>query len=289
MMIRTSIVIAAILLTCHAADAQTDAARFIRPTELAKLVHSFGVVFPTGARAVEVTATATRARWEGDAIEGTGRPADTLQSQLEQALTNLNGALGRLQATSADVVRLHVNFVGERFEQVFLINEVLVKFSLGPAVRTELGVHALDDPGHLVEVRAIVLNQAKPPEAGGIRGRTILIGGVTALQRNWTVKGVGNAGAQLTAALANMEIVLAQAGATRADVRQVRLFYVPAAGNPDLPASLTRALESYFGPSAPVIAVRDIRAVGTAAEKLLIEVDAVVGESGDPQSKEPRP
>jgi enamine deaminase RidA (YjgF/YER057c/UK114 family) len=276
--------------------------RYIIPSEFPDLPYSYGVAFAKEIDTISINATAKGTTFRNSGIKADGEVPKSLKEQMQKALVNFDGALRELHSSKMDVARLSVKFVGDSMETTEMLSDELEKFFLLrtvsrekvlPPVRSMVGVSKLSDPNLLVEFQATVFDpKSKPealqgrgidvPETFGQNGEMLLVGGVTALQKNYLTRGVQNMRTQMRESLKNLEVVLAKAGAERSDVRNLKVFYVPAKAK-DLKASnktaqevLNQELKSFFGDNQPTILA--VAAEAACAEQLnvLLEADAVV-------------
>jgi enamine deaminase RidA (YjgF/YER057c/UK114 family) len=274
--------------------------RYVSPTNMAALPFSYGVVFDKSFPVTTFYVTPEGVSSTKGA-EGKGKAAATgdLKAQMEKALANLDAELARIGSTKLDVLRLNVEFVGKSFKETFLLSELIQSFfvnrSTNPEVkalpvRSMVGFQKLDDPDVLVRLIASVPDPAHHTTMSKFMGRpdgpkAFMIGGITAIQKDYTIRGMGDMRAQMRESLANLDRAMTAAGVNKGQIQKVTVWYAPASrasttgGNQFVQQAesdkvmLESALKDYFGPTAPKVEVQEVLVACDAAIALQIEVE----------------
>jgi enamine deaminase RidA (YjgF/YER057c/UK114 family) len=132
------------------------------------------------------------------------------------------------------------------------------------------------------------------PEDYGTHGKTVLAGGITAMNKSYMVKGLNSMRKQLETSLNNLELVLSQAGATRNDVKYINVYYTP---KPDSDATdpaqaeqlLNDELKKFFGETnAPTVTLAADEVNCSAYLSVLIDAQASV-KGTKPANAAPKP
>jgi len=281
--------------------------QYIIPEEMPSLPYSYGVAFPTEVKTIDVLATAKGTKFNTTGITASQAPASGLKEQMTQALTNLDAALKELRSSKMDIAKLRIQFVGDTFDQTEMLSDQLENYFLirntsrevkYPPVRSMVGVKSLGEPQKLIEIQAtlidpktkpeMMLNQGQTiPEDYGTHGKTVLVGGVTAMNKSYMVKGLNSMKTQLETSLKNMETILSQAGGSRGDVKYINVFYTPKPGtDAEDPVQaeklLNDELKKYFGDVTPTVTLVADQVACSAFLSVLIDAQATVkGKKAD--------
>jgi enamine deaminase RidA (YjgF/YER057c/UK114 family) len=181
-----------------------------------------------------------------------------LGAQMRSALENLDNMLGQRGLSRFFVLRINVTFAGLTYRDTVTVGDALNEYfatrqrfvegvpgANGDPVRTTVGVQALDPPDLKVTLNALVVDhnatlseavanrEARTRE--GLGQKTVLFGGVTAQQKDFTVEGFNNPQREITGAIRNMRNVLATAGGELSDVTSLTVYYVERGNRPEAP------------------------------------------------------
>jgi len=299
-------------LSVLATGAFAQVVQYIIPEAMPSLPYSYGVSFPDEIKTLDVYVTAKGTKFNGTGITSSVAPAADLKGQMAQALTNLDVALKELRSSKMDVAKLKISFAGDSFDQVEMLSDQLEHYFLVrnsskelkfPPVRTLVGMKALDDPNKLVEIRATLIDpKTKPemmqnqglevPEDYGTHGKTVLLGGITAMNKSYLVKGLNSMRTQLQTSLKNLELVLAEAGGSRNDVKAINVFFKPKPeSDAETPAQaeqlLNDELKKFFGENnAPTVTLQADEVNCSAYLSVLVDAQAAI-KGAAPSTKKP--
>jgi enamine deaminase RidA (YjgF/YER057c/UK114 family) len=246
--------------------------QYIVPDAMPSLPYSFGVMFPNEIKTIDVSVTARGTKFNQTGIPASAPPASSLKGQMQQALANLDTAMHELHSSKMDIAKLNIKFAGYSYDQVQMLGDLLEEYFIirntskelrYPPVRTLVGMESLGDEKRLVEIDATLFDpKSKPemlmnqgieiPDDYGTHGSTLLIGGITAMNKSHVVKGLNSMRTQAQTSLEHMDLVLSQAGASRGDVKAIHVFYTPKPGTDagdraQAEKLLREELKKYFG------------------------------------------
>jgi len=302
------------LLAVLATGAFAQAVQYIIPEELPSLPYSYGVAFPVEVKTKEVLVTAAGSKFGGTGITATAPVAKDLTGQMSQVLVNLDMALKELRTTKNDIAKLNVAFVGNTFDQVEMLSDHLENYFLVrnaskevkfPPVRSLIGKDSLGDPNKLVDMKVVLIDpKTKPeviqsqgvevPEDFGTHGKSILVGGITAMNKSYMVKGLNSMRTQMQTSLKNLDLVLSKAGGTRDDVKFINVFYTPKPGSDaeepqQAEQLLNDELKKFFGATnAPTVTLQADAVNCSAYLSVLIDAQATTqGEKAKAPKAEP--
>ena len=307
-------ILGAALTAVLATSAFAQVVQYIVPEAMPSLPYSYGVAFPVEIKTVDVFVTANGTKFNGTGITSNAPLAKDLKGQMAQSLTNLDSALKELRSSKMDIAKLDIAFQGNSFDQVEMLSDQLENYFLVrnsskelkfPPVRTLIGKASLGDSQKLVEIKATLIDpKTKPemmqnqglevPEDYGTHGKTVLAGGITAMNKSYMVKGLNSMRRQLETSLNNLELVLSQAGATRNDVKYINVYYTP---KPDSDATdpaqaeqlLNDELKKFFGETnAPTVTLAADEVNCSAYLSVLIDAQASV-KGTKPANAAPKP
>jgi enamine deaminase RidA (YjgF/YER057c/UK114 family) len=307
-------VLAAALMAIMAISGFAQAVQYIVPEELPSLPYSYGVAFPVEVKTKEVLVTAAGTKFGQTGITATAPAAKDLSGQMSQALTNLDVALKELRTTRNDIAKMHIEFVGNTFDQVEMLSDHLENYFLlrnaskevkFPPVRTLIGKDSLGDPAKLVDMKVTLIDPKTKPEViqsqgievaedFGTHGKSVLLGGITAMNKAYMVKGLNSMRTQMQTSLKNLDLVLSKAGGSREDVKVLNVFYTPKPQTdaPDPKQAeqlLNEELKKFFGETnAPTVTLQADAVNCSAFLSVLLDAQAITkGTAPKDQPKQP--
>lgn len=290
-----------------------QAVQYIIPEEMPSLPYSYGVAYPIEVKTKEVSVTAAGTKFGSTGITATAPIAKDLSGQMTQVLTNLDIALKELRTTKNDIAKVHLEFVGNTFDQVEMLSDHLENYFLVrnaskevkfPPVRTLIGKNSLGDAQKLIDMKITLIDpKTKPeviqsqgievPEDFGTHGNQILVGGVTAMNKSYMVKGLNSMRTQMQTSLKNLDLVLSKAGGTREDVKFINVFYTPKPGSDaeepqQAEQLLNDELKKFFGETnAPTVTLQADAVNCSAYLSVLIDAQATTkGKATQPKPEE---
>jgi len=283
-----------------ATSAFSQAVQYIIPEEMPSLPYSYGVAFPVEVKTKEVLVTAAGTKFGTTGIKATVAPAKDLSGQMTQVLSNLDLALKELRTTKNDIAKVQLQFVGNTFDQVEMLSDHLENYFLVrnaskevkfPPVRTLIGKDSLGDPQRLIDMKVTLIDpKTKPeviqsqgvevPDDFGTHGTNILVGGVTAMNKSYMVKGLNSMRTQFRTSLNNLDLILSKAGGSRDDVKFINVFYTPKPGSDaeepqQAEQLLNDELKKFFGETnAPTVTLQADAVNCSAYLSVLIDAQA---------------
>jgi enamine deaminase RidA (YjgF/YER057c/UK114 family) len=216
-----------------AGDATNNAVQFHNPDGLPRWTFSFGV---------------SKEAWVKTASVDHILPADQsgdLKAQMASALANLDKQLAEHGSGRDSVLKLNTVFVGDSLKQTQEVAEVIKSWldaktptangspvATDFPIRTATGLRSLDTPDLKVAldvefVDAKATPSQAPSDAAAHR-KTLAFGGVSAQQKDFTIDGYPNAGAEAKGTVNNLKKILADAGMTLKDVKTLKVYYFDA-------------------------------------------------------------
>ncbi|TWB12419.1 hypothetical protein FBZ89_12432 [Nitrospirillum amazonense] len=243
--------------------------------------------------------------WVKTADLGTITPSDTsgdLKAQLASALDALDKQLAARGARRNAIIRLNVRFVGEKLEDTRLIGDALAAYfavrnnsmagtvgGIDYPVRSTVGVESLEPAGakvalqvRLVEDGDSLTRELVNPE---LRGRaatapgTVLFGGVSAQQKDFTIEGYDNFEHEVTGAVKNLAKVLANASSGIGQVKTLTVYYAPH-GKAEITDEVVRrnllaALKTAGAKTVPKIEVQAVGSACTPQFQVILDGEAI--------------
>jgi len=307
-------VLGAALPAILATSALAQAVQYIIPEEMPSLPYSYGVAFPIEVQTKAVSVTAAGTKFGGTGITANVPAATDLKGQMVQVLANLDVALKELRSSKNDIAKIHLEFVGNTFDQVEMLSDHLENYFLVrnaskevkfPPVRTLIGKNSLGDPTKLVDLQVTLIDpKTKPeviqsqgievPEDFGTHGTSILLGGITAMNKSYMVKGLNSMRTQMQTSLKNLDLVLSKAGGTRDDVKFINVFYTPKPGSDaeepqQAEQLLNDELKKFFGETnAPTVTLQADAVNCSAYLSILLDAQATTKGTA-PKTAAPAP
>jgi enamine deaminase RidA (YjgF/YER057c/UK114 family) len=242
----------------------------------------------------------TGSRLDGTGTVGLGRRPEDAAAQADLALSNLTVLLKEAGCGLDDVAKITVYVsdrayrtavypvIGKHFRGMHPVSTgIIVAAFARPEILFELDVHTLTKVGARPHTRlrkyhsssARYGTEQQPLDCGfcmAVRaGDRVILRGQTGMDLNEVLRGRGDASAQAERAMANVAVLLGEAGATLADVVKATVFVTDRAFLPGV-CDVVLARLSGASPAFSALIVK-----GLASPELLMEVDitAVVGGS----------
>lgn len=236
---------------------------------------------------------------DGKSFEGVGRRPEDAAAQAELSLANLKTLLGEVGSSLEDVCKITVFITDRAYREA--VYPVIGKYFRGThPVSTGIIIPQLARPELLFEIDAMVIPRQGGASHARIRpyhskaarygteqqaldcdfcmavraGRRVYLRGQTGVDLNEVLRGAGDAVAQAEQAMANVETLLGEAGATLADVVKASVYVTDRAFLNGVSAAVLGRLQN----TTPAFSALIVK--GLASTELVMEVDitAVVPE-----------
>jgi len=259
------------------ADARASAV-YINPDAVPRFSASYSVTLNSRARAMQLDRIATGGK--------------DLEEALQTALQQLDGQLRTSGSDRNKILQLDVFYAGKGFDNTMRLSNAVDQYFAGRMayatsgrtsradakyvdypVRPIIGVQKLENDA-LVAIQARILDPSTHTYADVTNPNVdfspsgplqVLIGGVTAMQRNFVVAGYGNNAVQTDAAIANLQHILDGVGMDRSGVTKVTAYYTAGVD----PQMLRAKIRAHFGENVQVEDVQSEEACVPSASVLL--------------------